>query len=578
MAFSAEFLEELKKRNGIVDVINSYVPLKRAGSLYKACCPFHNEKTPSFTVYERSESFYCFGCGAGGDVVSFIMKADNVDYATAIELLAKRAGLTVPESGYNKETADKRRRILDANREAAKYFHTQLISGKYRQASEYVTSRGLDPAVNHFGLGYSPPDKRLQSYLTDLGYRPNELFEAFLCNRGGYSTFENRIIFPVIDAAGNVIGFSGRSLEKKPADGQKYKNTIDTPAFSKRRNLYALNFAKNSREDYFILCEGQIDVISLHMAGFTNAIASLGTSFSEEQASLIHRYKNKVVVCYDGDAPGIAKTEAVIKILSKAGIEIKVLTLPGECDPDDFIKEYGKERFELLLKSSIGQMDYRLGQALASVDLKSSDQRVVASEKIAAIIAAVPSPVEREIYSVKYAEKLGVSPESLKSLVEQRHKAMVKKDKNEHDRGLIRQSEGYGDRVNPEKIKMPRAVYAEEALLGIAQINPDFLKKAADNGVLRADDFKTAFNKKVYEAIFESVGENGRFDISCISDRFTPDEIGRITRMRISRNELSDNGYGVFCDYASALKKNDGIKTDSIASFDDIETLIKSKK
>ena len=577
MAFPIEFLEELKKRNRITDVISSYVPLKRAGNLYTCCCPFHNEKTPSFMVYERTESFYCFGCGAGGDVVSFVMKAENIDYASAVEQLAQRAGLTVPDNGYNREASDKRRRILDINKEAARYFHTQLTSGKYKQATDYIEGRGLTSAVRHFGLGYCPPEKKLLSYLTDLGYKQSELIDAFLCNRGGYSTFENRIVFPIIDAAGSVVGFSARSLEKKPAEGQKYKNTNDTPAFSKRRNLYAMNFAKNSKEDFFILCEGQTDVISLHMAGFTNAIASLGTSFSEEQAALIRRYKNKVVICYDGDAPGIAKTNAVIKILSGAGVETKVVSLPEGCDPDEFIKKYGKERYALLLEKSIGQMDYRCGQALTSYDLRSADQKTLAAEKLADIIAAVQSPVEREIYTVKYAKELDVSPESFKALIEQKHKKQKKQNSREEQEKLIRQSEGYGDRVNPDKLKMTKAAYAEEALLGIAQLNPDFLLKAESEGVLTEDDFRTGFNKRVYKAMKNCVKAEGKYDISLISDQFSADETGRITRMLIERGNLKDNSYGVFAENAKALRTNGQKPDEKTASFDDIQALINKK-
>ena len=579
MAFSAEFLDELKKRNGIVDVINSYVPLQRAGTLYKACCPFHNEKTPSFIVYERTESFYCFGCGAGGDVVSFVMKADNLDYASAIETLAKRAGLSVPyDNEYKRELADKRKRTLEANREAAKFFHSQLVSGKYQTATDYIAGRGLQRAVNHFGLGYCPPGKKLFSYMTDMGFKPKELQDAFLCNRYNYDIFENRIIFPVIDASGNVIAFSARSMEKKPADGRKYINTNDTAAFNKRKNLYALNFAKNSKEDYFILCEGQIDVISLHMAGFTNAIASLGTAFSDEQAALMRRYKSKVVICFDGDAPGREKTNTVIKIISSADMETKVISLPENCDPDEFIKKYGKERFALLLQNSIGQVDYRCGEALSSFDLKQADQKVLASNKVSDIIAALYSPVEREVYTVKYAKKLDITEDSFKTVVEQKHKKLISKEKKEYERVIINNSMGLRDPVNKDKIRIPRAANAEEAILGIAQISPDFLIKAESENVLTEADFKTEFNRRVYKAIFDCVKNNGKYDLSLISEAFTPDETGRITRMFINRNELTDNSYEVFCEYCKALKEEDGkIRSDAV-TFDDLNELINKKK
>ena len=578
MAFSAEFLDELKRKNSIVDVINSYVPLQRAGTLYKACCPFHNEKTPSFIVYERTESFYCYGCGAGGDVVSFVMKADNLDYASAIESLAKRAGLTVPyDNTYNRENADKRKRTLEANREAAKFFHSQLVSGKYKEAADYIAGRGLQRAVNHFGLGYCPPGKKLFSYLTDMGYKPKELQDAFLCNRGNYDIFENRIVFPVIDASGNVIAFSARTMEKKPADGRKYINTNDTAAFNKRKNLYALNFAKNSKEDFFILCEGQTDVIALHMAGFTNAVASLGTAFSDEQAALMRRYKSKVVICFDGDAPGREKTNTVIKIISAADMETKVISLPDGCDPDEFIKKYGSERFKLLLQNSIGQIDYRCGEALSSFDLKQSDQKVLASKKVADIISALYSPVEREVYTSKYAKKLDITEESFKTVVENQHKKLVSKENKEYEREIINKTVGYRDPVNKDKIKAPRAANAEEAILGIAQINPDFLSKAENDGKLTEEDFKTEFNKRVYKAIYDCVKNNGKYDLSFISEQFTPDETGRITRMFISRNDLTNN-YEVFCTYCEALREEkDKLKTDAV-TFDDLTELINKKK
>ena len=582
MAYPAEFLEELKKRSSITDVINSYVPLKREGNLYKACCPFHNEKTPSFVVYSNGtgndEHFYCYGCGAGGDVITFVMKADNLDYASAVEALARRAGLSVPADSYNKEAADKRRRLLEINREAARFFSTQLLSGKYPQASEYIRERGLDKAAKHFGLGYCPPGRKLFSYLTDLGYRPQELQDAFLCNRGNYDIFENRITFPVIDVSGNVIAFSARSMEAKPADGRKYINTNDTAAYNKRKNLFALNFAKNSREDFFILCEGQIDVITLHMAGFTNALASLGTAFSEEMASLLHRYKNKVVVCYDGDSAGISKTETVIRILTSAGIETKVVTLPGGCDPDEYIKKYGKDKFSVLLSDSIGHVEYSCGRILAQFNLESSDQKVAASDKLADFIAALQSPVEREVYTVKYAKQLDISKDSFGSLVAQKHNALMKKQKRENDGALIRKNAGYGDRVNPDKLRMPRAAFAEEAILGIAQINPDYLIRSVDDSSLCADDFKTSLNKRIYAAMLECVKENGKFDISLIADRFTPDEIGRITRMKVAREELSDNSYEVFCQNAAALRAAPGAKQTGDASFDDIQAIINKKK
>ncbi|MBQ1848439.1 MAG: DNA primase [Clostridia bacterium] len=578
MAFPPEFIEEVKRRNSLVDVISGYVSLRRAGSNHVACCPFHNEKTPSFTVFERSDSFYCFGCGAGGDVITFIMKAENLDYPSAVEFLAKRAGLTVPDNGYDKSELSKKRKTLDLNKEAAKFFHGQLVSGKYPQAMEYVEKRRLGRAVRRFGLGYDPPNsKALANYLSSLGYTGREMNEAFLVNRGGYDIYGGRLIFPVIDAAGNVVAFGGRAMGNEK---QKYINTTDTPAFNKRKNLYALNYAKNAKEDYFILCEGYVDVITLHLAGFSTAVASLGTSFTSEQAALMKKYKPKVVICYDGDAAGQNATQKAIALTTAAGLETKVLTIPGGLDPDEFIGKYGKENFSILLQNCYGQAEFRCEKALAKYDLASDEQRVAAAKETADIIASFPTAIEREIYGTKYAKKLGLSRDSYLETIKRKAERLQRARENEEKKKIIMASEGYGDRVNPDMVRMKKAANAEEALLGIGQMSPEFLIKAEESGALTADDFMTGFGIKIYGVMLESIKKNGKFDIALISESLFPEEVARVVRMYLARQQLHDNSYEVFLKYAAALReeRNKQEKSDDKATYDDIREIINKKK
>ena len=363
MRIPQSFIDEVKYRNKIEDVISSYVNLKRAGSNYQGLCPFHSEKTPSFTVFPNTETFHCFGCGAGGDVISFIMRAENLEYPGAVEFLAKRAGLEMPEEagGVKSETV-KRSRMYEMNRAAALFFNRMLYVPESEPAREYLKKRGLSgAAVKRFGLGFAPNSfDALRTHMHSLGYGDDELKEAFLCGKsertGGYfDYFRGRIIFPIIDNFSNVIAFGGRAL----GDGKpKYLNTSDTPVFKKSRNLFALNFARNACEDSLILCEGYMDVIAVHMAGFPNAVATLGTALTTEQARLMAKYTKKVILSYDSDEAGVSAAKRAIPILTDAGLEVKMLRMEGAKDPDEYIKKFGAVRFKNLLDDSQGKLDY----------------------------------------------------------------------------------------------------------------------------------------------------------------------------------------------------------------------------
>lgn len=587
MPISPAFIDEIKSRNQIADVIGGYVALKRAGSNMVACCPFHNEKTPSFTVFLRSDSFYCFGCGAGGDVISFVMKAESLDYVSAVEFLAKRAGLQMPEDdSRTRGELEKRRRTLQANVDAAKFFSACLTGGRYPRATEYIQSRNLSRAVRRFGIGYCPPERHaLSEHMLRLGYKKQELKDAFLCGISSdgkdrvFDYFSDRIIFPIIDAQGNVIAFGGRAMgDVKP----KYLNSNDTPAFKKSRNLFALNFAKKSDDDFFILCEGYVDVIALHMAGFSSAVASLGTSLTQEQAGLLKKYKTKAVICYDGDEAGQKATKRAIPILSGTGLEIKVLKLPDDLDPDDYLKKHTPEDFRRILNGSSGSVEYQYEEIASKHDLSDTEDRLKAAAEVCGLLAKIYSDVEREVYTAKFADRLSVPAESLRTDVKRKRSSLIRADDKETRDKQTRLAAGYGDTVNPDMARATKAGKAEEVIIGMLQLYPEYIKQAREDKILSSEDFCTGFGKKVYESVEKYIDERGKFDLSYCGEEFTPEEKSRITKMSADRLRLTDNGYSVFKTNCQVLRKlressNEGLSGNE-PTTEDIMKLIKSKK
>ncbi len=581
MRFDSGFIEELKARNDIIDVIGSYVTLKRAGSNHQGLCPFHNEKSPSFTVFSKSDSFYCFGCGAGGDVITFIMRVENLDYMSAIEHLAKRAGLSMPVGANAEKEINMRKRILEMNKEAAVFFRKAFKSGKYPKAMQYAAKRELDgPLGTHFGIGYCPDEYgALANHLRQCGYTADEMKAAFLCAEGKnqrlFDYYRGRLIFPIIDPAGNVVAFGGRALgDEKP----KYLNTNDTDAFRKGRNIFALNFAKNSKEDHFILCEGYTDVIALHGAGFTNAVAGLGTAFTPEQANLLKKYKEKVIICYDGDEAGRKATRRAIPVLTAASIEVKALSLPPGVDPDEFLKKYGKERFKKLIDDSKGEFQFKFDDIMAKYNIALPEEKAKASKEVCEVLARISSDVERDIFTSRASKLLDVSEQSMKLDVKRKRSSLRKNAYKKLGEDVRRASMGYGDKVNPEAARNIRASRAEETILGIAQINPEYTEKAAIDGVLTPDMFCTSFGKRVYEAICRVFSSERRFDISFIAGDFSPEEIGRITKLCIDRQALSNNTYTVFTESARVLEEEKNAADDDDGTLSALQALIDKKR
>lgn len=567
------FIEELKYRNKIEDLISSYVNLKRAGSVYQGLCPFHSEKSPSFTVFPNTETFHCFGCGAGGDVISFIMRAENLEYMGALEFLAKRAGLELPADTASESETVKRSRMFEMNRTAALFFNKMLYAPESEPAREYLRSRGLSgAAVKRFGLGFAPNSfDALRRHMNAKGYRDEELKEAFLCGKsertGGYfDYFRGRIMFPIIDNFSNVIAFGGRAL----GDGKpKYLNSSDTPVFKKSRNLFALNFARSACSDYLILCEGYMDVIAVNMAGFPNAVATLGTALTSEQARIMAKYTKKIILSYDSDDAGVRAAKRAIPMLTDAGLEVKLLRMEGAKDPDEYIKKFGAARFKTLLDDSQGKLDYLCDSVLKKYNVLIPEEKMKAAAELCDIICGIYSDVEREIYITRAAERLAVEPANLKRDVERQMRRKGKAEEAERQRKIVSETLGFGDRINRDYAKNVRAARAEEAILGILLLRPEYMEEIRRGKItLHAEDFLTGFNRRVFEAI---ASMPGKFDIGLLGQDFTVEEIDRITKMQIDRARLSKNDGSVLIDHIKTLK--DEAKTREEKDDDELDSI-----
>lgn len=573
-------IEELKLRNNIEDVISSYVQLSRAGRNMKGLCPFHSEKTPSFTVHPGEGFFYCFGCGSGGDVITFIMKAENLSYPDALEFLAARAGITLPSYKDARESGGvERSDVLSMNREAAKYFHACLMDPKTPEGLKYLKEkRGFSTAlIRHFGMGYAPGGWGLCNHLKSKGYSYEQMLAANLILKSKkkentyYDVFHDRVMVPILDAGGNVVAFGGRLM----GDGQpKYLNSGDTPAFRKSKTLFALNFAKDHCTQRLILCEGYMDAIALHGAGFPQAVATLGTSMTPEHARMMKRYTKSVVICYDTDAAGQAAADKAFRLLAEVGLDARILRVKDAKDPDEFIKKSGAHAFSRLIDESKSRFEFKLERILEQHDPRMTDEKVKALDQITALIAEYPSSVERELYISSVAKRFEVSPGALSSDVERIIRQNTRKQKKDFSSDVMRKTEGYSDRVNPQVMGNVAAARAEEALLGLMLLKDDIAQKAVAEELVCEKDFVTDFNRKVFLAIKELAKAGAAIDPGMLGEQFSPDEMGRITKMRLVRSELSDNRFEVFEECVRRLK--DSKKTENTA--EDILAILEKKR
>lgn len=537
MAIPEEVILEIKYRNDIESVISPYVSLKRAGKNLKGLCPFHNEKTPSFTVYPENGSFYCFGCGVGGDIFTFTKTIENLDYIEAVKLLAERSGVTIPENGYDDSIQKLKNTILNINRETARFYNNYLMSPNGKWAYDYYTDRGLTPGtIKRFGLGAAPDSwDALLRHLKSLGFSEWEMEQANVISKSAntgryYDRFRNRLMFPVINLRGNVIAFSGRARpgEEKSA---KYINTSDTLVYKKSQNLFGINLAKNDCADNIILVEGNMDVISLHQAGFTNTVAPLGTAFTEEQARLLSRYTKEIIVTLDSDAAGQKAVMRALQTMKDINIPIRVLVLPECKDPDEYIKKHGAGRFRKLLDGATGEIEYRLIKAAEGIDLTGDEGRLKYLNAASELLASVDDAIAVDMYVGRLSEKYGVSKTALIHKIEEIRKKNIRSTYRKEIKEIVAPKFDKRD-VNPERRNNVSAVAAEESFLAVLLQHPNLFETAYE--LLKPEQMVTNLNRKIYSVLINAMNSGKQVDISLFGEEFNASEMGYITMLQNS--------------------------------------------
>lgn len=529
-----DYITELVQRSDIVDVVQSYVQLRHRGRTHTGLCPFHNEKTPSFVVYPETQSFYCFGCGAGGDVITFIKKINNVDYIEAVKFLAGRAGMALPEE--DDQTGRLRSRIISINKDAARFYFSRLNSDAGRVGRAYWRGRGLsDATIKRFGLGYAPDSFReTRDHLKSLGYTEDELLAAGLIKRsekgGTFDFFRHRVMIPIFDLRGNVIAFSGRKLDPEQPGG-KYVNSPETLVYKKSRTLFALNFAKKSQTRRYILCEGNLDAISMHQAGFTTAVAGCGTALTAEQVKILSEYADEVVLCYDSDEAGQKATRRAISLLSASPLKISVLNIPDAKDPDEFIKKFGAERFEMLLNGSNNAIEYELLQAKGKYDIATPDGRLNYIKDAIGVLAGRITPTERDVYAGRLAEETDVAKPAILNQLDAAIRARGRWAEKERARRLL--EEGAGGRINvPYSQGGQKALgvaFAEQQLVAAILKNPDHIRLAAPR--VSGGAFLDAGLGRAYTLLCEKGAKGEYLDLSALSEELPEETVSLISRV-----------------------------------------------
>ncbi len=534
MAIPEDVINEIKYRNDIETAISQYVNLKRRGKNLVGLCPFHSEKTPSFTVYPESSSFYCYGCHVGGDVFTFTGLIENLDYIESVKLLAERSGVTLPQDGYDDSMIRIKNTILDINKETARFFHSYLMSPEGKWALDYFLSRGLTiSTIKHFGLGAAPDSwDALINHLKSKGFSINDMYTANVIGksqRGSYyDRFRKRYMFPIINIRGNVIGFSGRAVPGEEKTGGKYVNTSDTPVYKKSENLFGINFAKVACSERIILVEGNMDVISLHQAGFTNAVAPLGTAFTSEQANLIARYTKEIVLMMDSDTAGQKAIKKASQLLENTGLSVRVVIIPDGKDPDEFIKKSGPERFRALLEGAVSDIEYKLLMAAEGVNLDSDDGKLQYLSRAAEVIALDDDVMTRDIYIGRLCEKYGVSRTALTSKVDDLRRKHNKYKQNKEISEALKIRTSYED-INPERRISPKAAAAEETVIAVLMQHPDFYVDIKE--LLPPDKMVTALNKRIYSILDDILVSGRTLDISAFAEKLIPAELGYLVAL-----------------------------------------------
>lgn len=538
MAFPASFIDELIQRNPIEDVVGQYVNLRRSGGNLFGLCPFHGEKTASFSVAPDKGIYYCFGCHKGGGVINFQMEVDGLSYPDAVRTLAKRVGMAVPEDEQYQSRYQQQERLWALHKEAARFFHSQLYAPSGAEALNYALGRGMSKGIlTTFGVGYAPDSwDSMVKAMKAKGYTDQELKDSGLVtvsqkNGNLFDRFRGRLMFPIIDVRGNVIAFGGRIIKNDP-NAAKYLNSPETMIFNKRKNLFGLNLAKKTKKDYLILVEGNIDVVALHQYGFDNALASLGTSLTEEQAALLTRYTEQIVLIYDGDKAGQNATQRAIPILEKAGLRVKVLQITDAKDPDEFLKKFGADRFKLLLEGSANRVEYQLNAILGKFDIRIDDQKVQFLRESADLIASLGSAVQREVYSGRVAEAAKISLDAMRLEVNQAFKRRTYQQKKKQEKIDLAPAQALQPKSRTIRYDNIKSAIAEEGVLRQILREPALLDQAKD---LQESHFSSSLLGRVYGQLQQRHAMGQEISAAVLAD-LTPEEMSHITGI-VSRQD-----------------------------------------
>ena len=531
MAFPPSFLDELVARNPIEDVVGHYVTLKRSGSNLFGLCPFHGEKTASFSVAPDKGIYYCFGCHKGGGVINFMMELEGLSYPDAVRNLAARVGMEVPEDEQYQSRYRQQERLWALHKEAARFFHSQLYAPVGKAALEYAFGRGMSKSIlTTFGVGYAPDSwDSLVKAMKAKGYTEEELKESGLVtvsqkNGNIFDRFRDRLMFPIIDVRGNVIGFGGRIIKNDP-NAAKYLNSPETLIFNKRKNLFGLNLAKKSKAGSLILVEGNIDVVTLYQYGFDNAIASLGTSLTEEQAALMTRYAEQIILIYDGDKAGQNATQRAIPILEKAGLQVKVLQLKDAKDPDEFLKKFGADRFKLLLEESSNRVEYQLNAIAKKYDIREDDQKVKFINEAAEFLSTLSNAVQREVYGHRVAEAAKISYDALKLEVNKAFKRRMAREKKKQEKIDLAPARNLQPKSRTIHYDNMKSAMAEETVIAMVLRSPALLQEAAQ---LEPSEFSSGLLGKVYGQLKNRYQQG--LDVSLgVLEELSADEMSHIT-------------------------------------------------
>ncbi len=579
MAIPATYIQELVARNDIYETISRYVSLQRAGRLYKGLCPFHSERSPSFMVYPETQSYYCFGCGAGGDVIKFTMEMNSLSYIEAIRYLAQQCGMPMPDEDDGQ--AKLKARILQMNKLAARFFYDTLNSDAGRNARKYLRDRQLsDKTIVNFGLGYAPAEwQGLTNYLRSKGFTDEEMVRGYLAarNKNGnlYDIFRDRVMFPIIDLRGNVIAFGGRRMGDE--GGPKYLNSGDTPVFKKSNGLFALNLAKKAGKDTFILAEGYMDVIAMHQAGFNNAVATLGTALTQQQARLIGDYAKKVIISYDSDEAGQKATRRAMEIFEKEDVAVQVLQMTGAKDPDEYIKKYGAQSFEMLLEGANGALDFSLLKLKSQYDIRNAEQRVEYLTKACDILASLTNPIQQDVYCTRLANETATDKASIKLQMERARNKNRRKEVQKKEKELLRGGVGQQIKVDYRQKgnTMPKA-YAQQQII-CALVKDNSLYNTVSKQ-LTANNFTDGDMRQAFIAFSQLIEQNIAVDYPTLKYNMS-EESAKVLAGIFARNaDIIITGKDVQMHIENLLTAKLSQSEASEMAIDDLAQRIKSLK